>query len=387
MDTICDIELDCTGCEACCQTCKHDAIRMEYKADGFGYPSIDKTKCVECGLCKKICPSNSTVSSNASIPYLAYSLNTADRLDSSSGGVFSVIAKYVLQKKGIVYGAAYDDTLTLRHISIENENDMHKLRGSKYVQSYIGKTYEECYQQLTQGRLVYFMGTPCQIAGLKTFLHHDYSNLITSDFICHGVPSGQLFKEYIEQYQRNNNLKILDYKFRSKKRFGQGIDLELLVKKRQKNKVIFLCAESVPFFYGFWKNMTLRESCYRCKYSKTKRVSDITLADFWTVKKFFPKMKTSDGISLMLVNSDKGKTIFDSIKKDMYVADIPSGIKSIGQAHLEQPVKRPASRDILQQGLSYQELCNSILHIPYKYKMKVHFRNFIKTIILYKYWK
>ena len=388
MQKISNIEYDCTGCEACVQICKKSAIRMQQKSDGFMYPVIDNEKCVDCGLCTKICPANTEISnSNTQIPYLAYNLNIEDRLDSSSGGIFSVIARHVLQQGGIVYGAAYDKSLTVQHISIDNISDLQKIRGSKYVQSVIGESFIKCKQNLLEGKLVYFTGTPCQIAGLKTYLQHDYDNLITSDLICHGIPSGHLFKEYISFLESKHNIKIHNYKFRSKKRYGQGYDLEIITEVNHKKSSHFLCAEAEPFFYGFWKNLILRESCYRCKYSRIERVSDITLADFWTAKKFFPKIKTSNGLSLILANSEVGKHIIDCVQENMKIKEIHTGIKSIGQAHLDHPVHRPQSRDILKQGLSYKQLCTGLLHIPLAYKLRVKLRNFVKTVICYKYWK
>ena len=254
MKKISNIEYDCTGCEACVQICKKDAIKMQQKSDGFMYPVIDNEKCVDCGQCVKTCPANTEINNlNTPIPYLAYNLNIEDRLDSSSGGIFSVIAKYILQQEGIVYGAAYDESLTVHHISIGSISDLQKLRGSKYVQSVIGKSFIQCKQNLLEGKFVYFTGTPCQIAGLKSYLKHDYKNLITSDLICHGVPSGHLFKEYISTLEYKHNIKIHNYKFRSKKRYGQGYDIEIIAGSNSKSRRLFMCAESEPFFYGFWK--------------------------------------------------------------------------------------------------------------------------------------
>ena len=384
MKLICNYH-DCTGCSACQNSCPHGAIAMHINEVGFLYPDIDKVKCTDCGLCRKICPQNNdrNCENRAPYTYLCWDNDIISRLNSSSGGFFSVIARFVLREGGIVCGAAYDDEMLLKHSIIEKECDLHKLQGSKYIQSEIGDSYESVKKVLKVGRWVYFVGTPCQVAGLKAFLRHDYDTLITSDLICHGVPSAKLFLQQIRSLEKKYKSKITDFKFRSKKRFGQGYDCEVHLNSGYKK---FLCAELIPYFYGFWYNLTLRESCYQCKYANVNRTGDITLGDFWLVKRVFPDVKTSKGTSLILVNTPKGEMIFEKIRDKITYRETTLVYGVMGQGQLQAPVNRPAKRDNYQV-CDLESLQKDILKIPLSYKFKMHTRNFLKLLFFYKYWK
>lgn len=186
---------DCTGCTACVNVCPRQCILMRVDEEGFYYPIIDKEMCIECGLCEKVCPVESSQSSNDSMPkvYAAYLRNTGERMKSTSGGIFYAIAKWVVEQHGIVYGAAFDENFKLKHIGVDRMEDLSQLRGSKYLQSYVGNVFSEIKQHLKAGRWVYFVGVGCQVAGLKAFLRKNYDTLITSDLVCHGVPSQLMF--------------------------------------------------------------------------------------------------------------------------------------------------------------------------------------------------
>lgn len=384
MRTICDY-LKCTGCSACKSACVHKAISMVVTGDGFMYPQIDKQKCVDCGLCQKVCPANSEkrILRHVLNTFLCWDKNEQSRLQSSSGGMFSVIARHVISIGGAVCGAAYDDNMYLRHIIVDRIEDLPLLQGSKYIQSDVQDCYHQLVDILKEDRVVYFVGTPCQVAGLKGFLRKDYQNLITSDLICHGVPSAVLFQKQVQVLEQKYSEKIKDFRFRSKKRFGQGYDCELLLNSGRRK---YLCAELVPYFYGFWHNLTLRESCYQCKYASIHRVGDITLGDFWLVKKVFPDVKTARGTSLILVNTENGQQLFNAIKRDICCREtsLESGV--MGQGQLQGPVKRPVMRDSYTS-CDLDALCKTILKIPTKYRFKCHFRNIVKMMICYKYWK
>lgn len=379
----------CTACSACQSICHKHAITMITDDEGFQYPYINEDSCVECGLCIKTCPANKELDVTSSYPqqpYLAWINDDEVRLDSSSGGIFTALARYVISQGGVVCGAAYDDDMTVRHRIVDNENDLIHLRGSKYVQSITEGIFSDIKVYLNKGVMVYFVGTPCQVAGLKSFLKKKYDNLLTSDLICHGVPSGNLFKEQIKYFERKVGKKIVDVKFRAKKRFGQGYDIQITTNTGANE---FFCAELVPYFNGFWKNITLRESCYKCQYASLHREGDITLADFWLVKKCFPDVRTSKGTSLVFVNSIIGENIFMKLANsgDVYIREATIEQALLGQGQLKSPVPRPIERDGYKRYLDFEKYCNGLLKNSLGYKIKMHLRNAIKVLILFKYWK
>lgn len=379
----------CTACSACQSICHKHAITMITDDEGFQYPYINEDSCVECGLCIKTCPANKELDVTSSYPqqpYLAWINDDEVRLDSSSGGIFTALARYVISQGGVVCGAAYDDDMTVRHRIVDNENDLIHLRGSKYVQSITEGIFSDIKVYLNKGVMVYFVGTPCQVAGLKSFLKKKYDNLLTSDLICHGVPSGNLFKEQIKYFERKEGKKIVDVKFRAKKRFGQGCDIQIITNTGANE---FFCAELVPYFNGFWKNITLRESCYKCQYASLHREGDITLADFWLVRKCFPDVRTSKGTSLVFVNSIIGENIFMKLANsgDVYIREATIEQALLGQGQLKSPVPRPIERDGYKRYLDFEKYCNGLLKNSLGYKIKMHLRNAIKVLILFKYWK
>lgn len=376
MKEICS-KLDCTGCMACAFICPHHAISFE-SVCGFMYPKINSEKCTSCGVCRKKCPQNNDLRQNHQIhnSFLSFDKNSNSRIESSSGGIFSVISKKILSLGGVVCGCAYDSNMKPHHVLVDNDCELEKLKGSKYVQSEIGDCYEEIKSLIHQGRWVYFVGTPCQVAGLYSYLGKDFDHLLTSDLICHGVPSATSFQHQIKSFEKKYDDSICDFKFRSKDRFGWGYDCELLFRSGRHK---YLCAETIPYFYGFWKNLTLRESCYRCKYASKNRMGDITLADFWTAKKLNPKMKVSKGVSLVLTNSLKGNVFWEKVKDELFFQEINLEITLKSQSHLSVPVERPHIRDYYTGELN--------LRIPLTYRLTMHVRNVVKLLLFYKYWK
>ena len=209
---------DCCGCRACEQVCPKQAIVMETDDEGFLYPKIDACKCINCGLCNKVCPievGNISVEHPLAV-YAAQYQNNKVLNNSSSGGIFSLIANYVFSKYGVVYGAAFDDDMYLQHIRITDIEELNKLRGSKYVQSDIEDTYKQAKTDLENGALVYFTGTPCQIQGLKLFLRKHYANLLTTDLVCHGTPSYKVFANTLREIEAKKHGRIYSYLFRDK---------------------------------------------------------------------------------------------------------------------------------------------------------------------------
>ena len=225
---------DCCACGACLNICPKEAISLKQDEYGFLYPEIDEYLCIRCELCKKVCAFQNVEEDNVPIStFAAISKNRNQAKNSASGGIFAAIAQYVINNNGIVYGAAFDDSWNVKHIGIEHIEDLIKLQGSKYTQSNTDTTFIEVKKMLALGKQVLYSGTPCQIAGLKKYLGKDYTNLITIDIICHGVPSNKMFKDYLSYLEAKNNAKIQNFKFRDKKT-GWGINGSVVFLKQNK---------------------------------------------------------------------------------------------------------------------------------------------------------
>ena len=297
---------DCCGCEACAQRCAHNAIKMVRDNEGFLYPQIDKQICTKCGLCEKVCPIINQADSKTPIAtYATKNKNEAIRLNSSSGGIFTLLAIKTINNGGAVFGAKFDEQWNVVHDYVETIEDLVKFRGSKYVQSQIGKCYKIAEIFLKSDRKVLFSGTPCQIAGLKKYLIKD---LICIDIICHGVPSPMVWQRYIDEFK--NRAKISHVSMRDKtngwKQFGLAINAV--------DKCI--CNETLSenmFLKVFLKNLCLRPSCYNCSTLSGKSNSDITIADFWGIQNIHPEFDDDKGCNLVIVNSEKGVELFNSL--------------------------------------------------------------------------
>lgn len=304
---------ECTGCHGCYNVCPKKCIDMNFDEEGFLYPSVDSDKCVECGLCEKVCPIMHTVEvENTPVALGCYNKDEKIRMESSSGGIFTLISELVIQSGGVVFGAEFDENYNVRHGYVDNMEDLHKFRGSKYVQSTIGNSYYDAKQFLEQGRQVLFSGTPCQIAGLKRYLQKDYDNLICQDIVCHGVPSTYIWEHYKKFIA--NGRRISGVKFRDKSTGWKTYSLQIAFDDGSSYKDI---GNENSYIKGFVKDFYLRPSCYECKYKTFHRESDITLADFWGIEANEPELDDNKGTSLIFINSDKGKISLEDIKKDI----------------------------------------------------------------------
>ena len=270
---------DCTGCSACFSICPRHAVTLIPDQEGFLHPQIDQDLCIDCDLCRKACPARQTPSRKDRLPeelfFAAYHRDEDIRMASSSGGAFSALASWMLKQGGYVCAASYDDDFKgVHHVIIRSEEELPRLRTSKYTQSRTGTCFRDILRLLKQGEKVLFAGTPCQTAGLHLFLRKEYDKLLTVDIVCHGVPSPVIFADYISYLERKYKSPVKNYNFRDKKWSWYHFNTKAEFKNR---KAVYRGTwEEDTFMRGF-----LRESCYTCKYSKHERYADITLSDFW----------------------------------------------------------------------------------------------------------
>lgn len=309
----------CCGCHSCFNVCPKSAIEMKEDEYGFKYPQINRSICINCGLCEKVCPIvNKKQGMNEPIAYACFNKDENIRLESSSGGVFSAIADHVLKLGGVIYGAAFDDKWLVKHIRIDSKEDLWKLRTSKYLQSMIGNTYKMAKKDLNSGVKVLFTGTPCQVNGFLTYLDKKYDNLYTQDIICHGVPSPKVWKKYLEYSKQKYREELIKVNFRQK---DNGWNLYSLL-LQYKDKVYNTKHNKDLFMQAFLRNTCLRDSCYNCSFKDKNRITDITLADFWGINNIEPKINDNKGISLVIINSKKGEVLLNNIKDKLIMRNV-----------------------------------------------------------------
>lgn len=356
---------ECCACSACVSVCPKSCIRMVRDEEGFAYPFIDEATCVSCHLCERVCPVEHPDFSNTETPeaYAVLLKNIEERKKSSSGGAFYSIASFVLKNQGIVIGSTVDERHQVRHIAVESLDELYRLRGSKYVQSDLGEVFFQVKKALINGRWCYFVGTGCQVAGLKAFLKKNYENLITSDLVCHGVPSQKLFDKHIEYLEEKYNDKVISYQFRNNSLWGVCEICDFANHKR----VINPSYEVSPYLYSFMSAMTYRYSCYDCKFACIPRQGDVTLADFWGVNEFFPQVDTKHGVSLLLINTEQGKKIWELINRDLeyYQSTVADGAKYNG--NLVKRSEKPLVRDGIYKRIEiegYKSIAETVFKSP-----------------------
>ena len=304
----------CTGCGACVNICPVGAITMEESDEGFLYPEIDKDKCKNCGLCVKSCAClNPKYENNKNPECFAFMADDEERMKSSSGAVFPVLAKNFIENGRYVCGAVWNNDCGVEHIVSNKIEDIERMRGSKYLQSNTKNCYKEIREILNTSKKVLFTGCPCQVAGLKTYLQKDYENLYCIDLICHGVPSPKVFKNYIkEEFLKTENEKWVSTNFRDK---ITGWTEYSITTTTTKNTITNL-AKNDNFIKVFLNNLCLRKSCADCKFSTFPRQGDLTIGDFWGINKFKKNYDDKKGTSLVLINNKKGKYLSDILKNN-----------------------------------------------------------------------
>ncbi len=339
---------DCCGCTACEQICPKKCIIFKETNEGFMYPSVDEKVCINCGVCVKHCPIMTTPHSDGVKNVYAAKYNDRQTtIKSTSGGIFLAIAEKILNEGGIVFGCAYDENLVAKHISVESISELYKLQGSKYVQSDISGIYSKVKNELNSGRQVLFSGTGCQAAGLRSFLGKDYDNLLITDIVCHGVPSPKLFAGYIDYLGKKTRETITEFNLRSKTQHGWGCYYEY----KGKTKSHYGNSDDDLYYNAFIKSKIMRESCYGCNFANCDRQGDITLADFWGIECINPKFYSKDGVSLVLVNTEKGQKLWKTLKNEIESIDSTIELAVKMNKNLAAPSSRPECRDTIYEGI------------------------------------
>ena len=374
MKNISDVKDSCVGCRSCEQVCPKKIIVMKESEEGFLYPYVDEKKCIDCLLCVKRCPTQS-LKNDTAIPMFVYALrdkNDMQIMQSASGGVGVLAAQSMIEKGGIAYGAAYDECFYVKHIRVKELNDLPKIQSTKYVQSDTNDTYSQVLKDLCSGKMVLYTGTPCQIDGLHSFLGKEYENLYTIDLICHGVPSPKFFKKYIEYRNSQTAGKVTYFNFRSKDKRGWGTQYLLKTETKTKTEVKTLSFDR----YGkhFMAADCYRECCYQCTYANIHRVGDLTIGDFWGIGKSHPEFYSEKGVSSVFVNTEKGQRLFDSIKKDAWVANATLKEAMVKQGNLVCPTKRPQERNEFYKNIDQYGFIDGL-------KVGLQLKNRIKAVL------
>ncbi len=339
IEKICETE-QCAGCAACAASCPVGAIRMVQDEEGFWKPEINEKKCIECKKCQHICPNNHHNFTNTPQPecYAVMATNTV-RCDSSSGGFASILAEWIIEKEGIVVGAAFDELMQVRHIAVEDVAGIAALKGSKYVQSRMDPAiFRTVKLALEKGRWVFFSGTPCQIAGLKNHLERDWEKLVTSDLICHGTPSQRLFDNFL--HGDLADCSVRGFRFRGK---GTGQEQHTNTIYTEQGEIKLSLHQSA-FSRAFFLNVGLRNCCYACPYARIPRVGDFTMGDFWG---YNGKEVKDLGVSLVLLNNAKAQNLWKKLSpRFAHVVKQPLQTSLRWQPHTRQSCPyHPARRD------------------------------------------
>ena len=335
---------ECTGCTACYSICPVNAIKMEQDDEGFFYPVVDQKVCIHCGKCKKVCAQKYLRQESEPIKiYAVKCKNDTIRMNSSSGGSFTMLAEWTERQRGVIYGAAFDDKFQVKHYRAENRSEWKKFCYSKYVQSELEETFKQIKTDLLDGRNVLFTGTPCQVEGVNRYLQGvDTAKLITCDIVCHGVPSPKVWSDYLLYIQRKYRTSIKKVNFRDKSETGWHNSILTISGKKNKTLVKEGQSENV-FFQLFFRHLILRPACYRCLYANFNRPGDITLGDCWGIEKNYAQFDDDKGVSLLMCNTKKGNEIWEKVRDgaDYFIITKEECL----QPNLHQPSSKPLNRE------------------------------------------
>lgn len=395
---------DCCGCGACAQRCPKQCIDLREDNEGFLYPQIDKKNCINCGLCEKVCPIiNDTVSKRPLDVVAAKNNDEEKRMESSSGGVFIAVAEKIIERGGVVFGCAFDRHWEPHHISVSTMQDLHLLMKSKYVQSRTENTYCQVENLLKQNTEVLYTGTPCQVKGLYKFLRKEYTNLITMDFLCHGVPSPGVWRKYLLEASRhqtvcNNtagkNTVLLSQKdrpiidgisFRDKRLNGWKKFGFVLCQKSpsgDKNSVLSCIMTENPYLNSFFADLNLRPSCYECKCKNGRSLSDLTIGDFWGCTYTMPELDDDKGTSIVLINTRKGMDALHELPVTTW--KVPYKYVCVWNNGLSEHIKPHYNRRYFfkkwQKTDDLIQLINNSLQEPFIRKAKNKIKKLLKRI-------
>lgn len=373
----------CCGCSACVQRCPKQCIALKEDSEGFLYPNVDLDKCIGCNLCEKVCPLINISEKKMPIKVLAVkNRNEEERLNSSSGGVFVALAKYVISHGGVVFGAVFDEKWEVKHTYTENVEGIKAMMGSKYLQSRIENTFSEAEIFLKQGRKVMFSGTPCQIAGLRKFLKKEYKDLLLVDVLCHGVPSPKVWRKYLYETSKrciqNDNIlsnlsnissSITSIEFRNKRL--KGWKEYCFVMHFNKGYTLSKIHFNDSYMRGFLSNIYLRQSCYLCKCKNGVSHSDITIADYWGINILMPEFDDDKGVALVLLNSEKGKSIFSKLDMDIRISSLKDAQKFNGgfKEEIKQHKKRVQFFKKVNGNFSIEKTIIEVLKVPFSMRI------------------
>lgn len=372
----------CSGCAACANVCPKGCIKMSPDALGFLYPKVDSQVCVDCGLCSKICSilNKSSLEEYVEKAYAAKNKDNDVRKNSSSGGIFSLLAQKVLDNGGIVYGAAFDEDCRVNHAAVSSKSELSKLQGSKYVQSNIAFVYRNVENDLKKGKQVLFTGTPCQVNGLYAYLRQEYDNLITQDLICHGVLSSVVFEKYLSYRAQKQGAKVQSMTFRDKTNGWKDYAVKINFDDGSKYSIPHTKDEAMRVYL---KNYALRPSCYKCAFKGKNRMSDITLADFWGAKNVVPQMDDDKGLSFVICHSAKGNELLQSIlpnteSQNVNYEDVIRYNMSCEKSTPEPKNNKEFCQEILEN--SFDGVVKKYCKVPFKSKLKRVVKAIVKKI-------
>ncbi|MBR5537698.1 MAG: Coenzyme F420 hydrogenase/dehydrogenase, beta subunit C-terminal domain [Clostridia bacterium] len=321
MARLCDTNL-CSGCTACAAACPHDCITMVQDPEGFRRPKVDTVRCVECGLCAKVCPVLSAPDTHP-IPdaFAARNKDNSVRELSTSGGVFTLLARHTLEQGGAVFGAAYDADFKVEHRMVETPEMLTTFRGAKYAQSDLGDTFRRVKEQLALGRKVLFSGTPCQVAGLRSYLGKEDPNLLLVDLVCHGVPSPAVWERYLayKSEQISDGHRPITVNLRCKDSGWSTYSVDI---RWPYGRNYLASNRQDPYIRAFVGDLCLRPSCHRCSCKGLTRCADITLGDYWGVWDQVPSMSDNKGTSIVLVHSEKALALWQELAPAMQTQQV-----------------------------------------------------------------
>lgn len=359
---------------------------MAEDEEGFRYPRVDAERCRNCGKCERTCPVLNPIEreqESTPVTYAAINKDEAVRADSSSGGMFHLFAGQILAQGGIVFGAGFDENWEVCHQSVERVDDLGRLRVSKYLQSRIETTFQQVARHLRQGRRVLFAGTPCQCAALRRFVGKRDENLILVDFICHGVPSPKIWRNYLALRARKKEIRRISFR-------NKNLSWErylLAISYGNANKYLAADLNTDLYLRGFLQNLYLRPSCHNCHFCKKNRPSDITLADFWGVQEESPDMYDGKGTSLIFIQSQKGKALFQQVQDRARIKeqDFAKAIRhnpSMIQSSTLSPKRAAFFRDVQRNEMDFMKLLYSYTKPPFKARVKQWSRKIPGTVAL-----